>query len=679
MKKLDLHIHTIPTQSDSEFEFDIDTFKEYVSTLNIDGVAITNHNHFDLEQFKTIASFLDPVVVLPGIELDIEGGHMLLISDAANLDDFKDKADKVEQAIPTNRDSISVDKFKEIYGNLGNYLLIPHYNKKPRIGKETLNLLSRNINSGEVNSPGKFIRCKKLEETLTPVYFSDIRIKKDAEFSTRQTHFNIEDINVRTIKACLNDKTQVALTAVEGSNLFQATEDGLTLSSGLNIILGGRSSGKTYTLKKVLKGLGGNSRVKYIEQFHLTQKDEKTQSELLSSLIDSNKESQREEYLSELKDITNHVRLIDLNYDEKKIDEFIETLKAFAREQERQDTFAKTKLFSEPTYRLDDTNTDELEKLIGATTNLLEANIYHDLIDTIVTRKDLLQLVLTLIDEYRKEKTIVLSQKWVNDLMHDIKNELSANTSATQPIEVSLIEVVQNLIDVEKFKKLTKLAGNSKELSTKSISDFKIRVETKKISGAQQLKNISKTALGFSQAYERFSDPYEFLCELKNIGIDPTTYYRYFVDIAYEILNKYDMPVSGGEYAEFMLLTTIQDSLKYDALLIDEPESSFDNLFLRESINKKLKEIATKVPVVVVTHNSTVGASIKPEYVIHTERNVDRGRSVSFEVYEGYPSDLELKSLSGKTKKHKDVALNYLEGGETAYQERGGIYEALNN
>jgi len=68
MKKIDLHIHTVPSQlSDGHFDFCIDTLKEYVKKLEIDCIAITNHNLFDLEQFKFICSEL-AISVLPGIE-----------------------------------------------------------------------------------------------------------------------------------------------------------------------------------------------------------------------------------------------------------------------------------------------------------------------------------------------------------------------------------------------------------------------------------------------------------------------------------------------------------------------------------------------------------------------------------------------------------------------------------
>lgn len=68
--------------------------------------------------------------------------------------------------------------------------------------------------------------------------------------------------------------------------------------------------------------------------------------------------------------------------------------------------------------------------------------------------------------------------------------------------------------------------------------------------------------------------------------------------------------ISGGESAEFNLLQTIEDARNYDMLLIDEPESSFDNIFLKEDVNSLLKEFSQEMPIVIVTHNSTIGGSI---------------------------------------------------------------------
>ena len=91
MKKVDLHIHTISTVKDRSFTFDINVLEDYVQSQKIDVIAITNHNVFDRYQYEQINVKLTNTIVLPGIEIDIDGGHALFIadSDKQSLDAFE--------------------------------------------------------------------------------------------------------------------------------------------------------------------------------------------------------------------------------------------------------------------------------------------------------------------------------------------------------------------------------------------------------------------------------------------------------------------------------------------------------------------------------------------------------------------------------------------------------------
>ena len=85
MKKIDLHIHTVATDRDSDFTFCMPTLREYVQKAKLDAIAITNHNTFDAAQFRAIKESV-PIVVFPGIEIDLDDGHILLISDGKNVE-----------------------------------------------------------------------------------------------------------------------------------------------------------------------------------------------------------------------------------------------------------------------------------------------------------------------------------------------------------------------------------------------------------------------------------------------------------------------------------------------------------------------------------------------------------------------------------------------------------------
>ena len=245
MKKIDLHIHTIATVSDAPFSFSLDKMIEYVSLANLDAIAVTNHDKFDLNQFNEINNALD-CVVFPGIEINLEYGHILVISENDHLEDFQLKTEQVSTKITKRGDSITVEQLEEIFEDLSDYLIIPHYQKKPSISKEAILRLSKFISAGEVDSPKKFVRMIKDESEITPVIFSDVRIKEGLrQFPSRQTYIDCGELTLNAIKHSLRDKSKVTLSESDGNSLFQVFEDGQQLSTGLNIVLGARSSGKT--------------------------------------------------------------------------------------------------------------------------------------------------------------------------------------------------------------------------------------------------------------------------------------------------------------------------------------------------------------------------------------------------------------------------------------------------
>lgn len=171
MRKIDLHIHTIKTDLDASFEFDMDVLKEYVSEKGIDAIAITNHNLFNLEQYRMIASELSGITVFPGIEISIgtNKGHMLVIAKQSEAEDFSFKCNNIGDYISSHDGSITAGQLKSELGSTQNYLLIPHYDKVPNVDKRILQELEGDIYCGEVRSIKKFIYCLKEGDALPPV------------------------------------------------------------------------------------------------------------------------------------------------------------------------------------------------------------------------------------------------------------------------------------------------------------------------------------------------------------------------------------------------------------------------------------------------------------------------------------------------------------------------------
>ena len=84
------------------------------------------------------------------------------------------------------------------------------------------------------------------------------------------------------------------------------------------------------------------------------------------------------------------------------------------------------------------------------------------------------------------------------------------------------------------------------------------------------------------------------------------------------------------------------------------------------------------MPVVVVTHNSTVGASVGADYLLYARKDLEDG-DVVYRLYSGYPTDKNLSSLDGKTISSHEIVMDSLEAGIETYDSRRQGYEAIKN
>ena len=148
---------------------------------------------------------------------------------------------------------------------------------------------------------------------------------------------------------------------------------------------------------------------------------------------------------------------------------------------------------------------------------------------------------------------------------------------------------------------------------------FRIILRTRVFDNASDVKAGQGIGQSLVDAYSNYNNPLSYLKKLIDLGIDTSKLHRLFVGVQYNILNENGYKVSGGEQSEFTFLQKIKDARTKDILLIDEPESSFDNMFLKKDINNFLKGISEEMPVVISTHNNTIGGSISPDYILYTE------------------------------------------------------------
>jgi ABC-type lipoprotein export system ATPase subunit len=681
MKKIDLHIHTIPTLSDGEFEFCLDKLVAYVKDMQINAIAITNHNTFDINQYNAIKNVIPDTVIFPGVEVNITNskndfGHLIIITSENNAADFDTKCQVLGNEITTQKASISLERMVEIFGDLNKYLLIPHYCKEPKLSEENLQKLKQYICCGEVDSVKKFMYCKKNPESLTPVYFSDCRLTEDSVLPMRQTYVGVDELSIQSLKLCFKEHSKVNLTEDEVTKEFWPLPN-VKMSAGLNVIIGERSSGKTTLLNEIVKRF---DRIKYIKQFELVETDPDQAEKDFNKNITKKNSDFSEEYLSDFKGIVNDIKSIDIDADKTSVENYVSSLIKSAKESARADAYSKCVLFKESLLTFRDISS--LKSLIESISTLLSNTEYKEEIEKYIDYDVLKKMYLHFIDLYKKEMFENKKKEYANSIVKTIKTELGMKSASTPVPELDLVSVAFNQIKVKKFNDLVTTLKQPLLVKSQQIENFYISITREPFGNATEVKNVVKNKLSLVEPFKSYNNsPYLYLRKLIECeSLDDADIYKMFVKLDYKILNSFELPVSGGERAEYNLLQKIRDAHQYDMLLIDEPESSFDNPFLRDRVNNIIKNISADLPVVIVTHNSTIGTSLNPDYLIYTERVIDDDTHIpTFKVYYGNASDKYLTNSDGEMIANYAKTMEYLEGGEEKYIEREHIYENLKN
>ena len=521
----------------------------------------------------------------------------------------------------------------------------------------------------------EFEVLKKSKSSIVPAFFSDMRSVANLEnFPMRQTYVDVDEVTLESLKYALKDKSKVYLSANKNS-LFELLPDGFQASTGLNVILGNRSSGKSVTLNKIENY---NSNVKYIKQFALIEKDENNEEQIFSKKVKQKKSGVIEDYLKEFKEVLTDILSIDVKKYENDLVDYLQTWIEYAIDYDKRDSFAKAVLYT--SGEIDYLDESDAIKVIDALIVLLSNNKYHNLIDKYLERDKIIELLKELLicyDNIRLKNTIA---KETNLIVGMIKNKLTLQSNISAPKSFNFKEYYISRKKIKVFNELFNEIKKPRIVMNEKINKFTVVAETRGFSSATELKNSYGKKISFKAAMDQYDEGYKYILELKNIeSIPETDFYRLIVYFDYKILNEYKLKVSGGERSEFRLLEELNDVSYYDMLLIDEPESSFDNMFLNQEVNERIKEISQKIPVFLVTHNNSIGESIKPDYYMYTKRCLKPDGKIEFKLYGGYPTAKELSTVDGDRIDNYSSLINSLEGGESVYNERCNDYEILKN
>lgn len=171
----------------------------------------------------------------------------------------------------------------------------------------------------------------------------------------------------------------------------------------------------------------------------------------------------------------------------------------------------------------------------------------------------------------------------------------------------------------------------------------------------------------------------DFIAFLKNLKqkkfYNEANFAEYLLQKEVKLLDSEGVPASGGQAVGFALMLRLNEAKNKPIILIDEPESSLDNAYIRNELNKELKQLARNSMVVVITHNSTLGTLLEPDYLIITSKDNDG----TYSVKSGEFTSCKIKdSLNGLEEKSYDKFIEAMESGMDSFTKKGEIYANLN-
>lgn len=667
MIKVDFHIHTISTIKDADFDFDIAVLNQYINEMEIDCIAITNHNVFDKKQYEEIRRCVN-AKVFPGMEVDIENSHLLLICNDSCVEELEKANFQLKSLIVDENSYISFDEFKNIFPNYGEYILIPHYKKRPRMQQTTIDKFNDMIKCGEVPNSKKFSVVIKDKNSLIPVVFSDFRPGSGEPMPSRFTYINCLNDGFSNIKCSIEDRNKVKVTRNSVTEEIEYMPDGATISNRLNIILGTRTSGKTYNIKKIRQAFDNDSCL-YVPQFSLIGDAEDSK---FNDLIKKECNSISDAYYSNFKSLVNKLLTIDIEEEENTLEEQLNGLLDYA-EKANIDAFAKTRIFSEIQYNVDTTNT--AIETIKSLVNIYKTKWHKDIIEKYIDKEQLKKLIREMIDKRKEEKKRIVLERCTNEAILMVKKALNKKSSANTPDSMDLISIFRNKKIIEKANNIFKNIKEERKIDTQDLQLFNVDIKTNEYNSVKELKDNMSTSVSLRPIFDEYykkNNLYKYIVELNKLGINRNNICKSIVNIKYDVKNQIGESPSGGEKAEFNLLKEINNAYKYDALLIDEPEASFDNPFINDNIVDVIKDIAEKTTVCISTHNSTLAMMLNPDKIIYTENNKGEHK-----IYYGTMGDKTFKSTDGEEVISYDKILNVLEAGAKAYEEKGHKYDSF--
>ena len=562
-KKIDFHIHTVASIKDSDFTFSMEWLKKYIEATELDAIAITNHDLFDKNNFKEISEALPNVIVYPGIELALDIGHVNIVFPNDYINDLSTFSDWLSQIHQTQFDSISCEELRNNLSCWDKGIYIFELGKSKGV-KQIPDMFSDVTCVGGVPNQLRFNIAKNNSESMVPCLFSDAHAtdydsdnRNDIDkLQNKQTYLQIDSCEFEDIKRVLRDKSKVSVTKENLKDVINI--HGVNISSGLNLIVGKRGTGKTYFLNKIKE----YSEDEYyeIKQFETARADEyieQQRKEQGSTAISA----WQEKYTNQFSKIKSYIQ--DSDTESNDVEQFLTEVKIFATEMARSQSGQKYILFKETEFEL--SNLDYMRKALTNIKEVIEKDeIWKLLVNNRQKKSNFIEVYSELRNIYLKySQENELKQK-VNEIMSSVKSTVSARTGISKIKECSINKIIHKQQLEKKIDNFLRSIIVETPLKNEHLYGYQIQVNLVPYQSASQFQREIGTQEAVNNDLIKAYKERNFIAFLKHLKqkhfYNEANFAEYLLQKEVKLLDSEGVPASGGQAVGFALMLRLNEA-----------------------------------------------------------------------------------------------------------------------
>ena len=705
--RIDLHCHTKAIKKGDGPGRNVtpEQFKSKIENADVKIVAITNHNAFDLEQYKSLVKITEgECLVWPGVELDVlEPGskrwHLIVVVNPKQAKPFSDSVSELLKDADLEECTLTLEEIHKAFKKLDAIYIAHFHQKRPVMPEEDGEKLTRLI--GE---PYRVFKETSNESSMS--VFANYRYNVLVGSDVKDWK-NYEDCTFSELKLPVDGFEQFCFLARRDENVVQtllnkkdskmliahpASKVNLPIQifADINIVFGQKGTGKTEIVKSLYQAMKakGLKCVRYVA----SDRDEEFKALLSCKGIVPDLEKMGADdceddfkTISEWSDVgpkpfdnyLNWKRTEGNNANKARMKITQSTVLSRdvndmeeVHKKDKKNIVTVMKFLKKVNLKeyLSDVDSKRLKELIDKLQKSIQNKRLDDLIDEEAVR--LVNFSINKIKEIADKSTNSVSKPSTTGYIGFVEarlklfkavNNILKNLSLGEinnKEKIGFLDEKGDILINTKFRMLCE-ASTASEFSNKGIKKFR---EAKGI-----LENLKNSIFDndITEKIQQFND----LCEELSLkSITP------FVGCSKQVVNRIgeEYSPSNGEKGMLLLQRALMDEA--DAYFLDEPELGMGNSYIDTSIRPLLVGLAKRHKyVVTATHNANIAVRTLPYTSIY--RTHSNG---VYSTYVGNPFSDKLVNIDDKNDvlNWADESLKSLEGSKDAFYERKDIYES---